>query len=588
MASPVASDFVERVRAAIDIVALVSESVHLKKAGRKYRGLCPFHPEKTPSFYIDDVKGLFYCFGCQAGGDVFKFVMLREGVEFPEASRLLARKAGVSVPESRPGRPSERETLLRAHRAAAEFYHQTLLTRPEARPAREYLSRRGLTEKTIAELQLGYAPDRWDSLKGHLVAKGLTAAQLVAGGLLVQPEGRSSTYDRFRNRILFPIRSLAGEVVGFGGRILAQGEPKYLNSAESAIYNKREHLFGLHLTRNGIRDAGEAVVVEGYFDFASLHQAGVTNVVATLGTAFTEEQAALLRRFTDRLIINYDPDAAGAAATRRSLDLLLGHGFKVRVLQLDTGQDPDEYVREHGAERYRALLSAAPRYIDYLIGKAVAGRDLSDFEAKSAALREILPVISQVPDRIERSGFVSVLAERLAIDDSLMLAEIKDALLKGGPALRSRVSGRHEAPGGPAGRVMESEARLVRALLESADLRPELLSRLTAEDMTGSAAGEMVRAIESLEQAGRTVTYQTLNDVLLEPARSLLAGLAMKPEPSVSREEALRCVESIRLRRLRHEREQLQKEMEKEFDAARLDDLMRRKMEVSRQIDTLS
>lgn len=589
MASPLTTDFVDRVRTTVDLVALVSESVPLKKAGRKYRGLCPFHPEKTPSFYVDDVKSLFYCFGCQAGGDAFRFVMMRENVEFLEAARILARKLGVPIPESRPGKPSEREALLSAHKAAAEHYHDVLKTRPEARGARQYLASRGINQETIDRLMIGFASDRWDGLKGHLVTKGFNTALLLAGGLLSQKEGKASTYDRFRNRVMFPIRGLSGDVIGLGGRSMSEGgagQPKYLNSAETPIYNKRDNLFGLDLTRNGIRDAGEAVVVEGYFDFASLFQAGVGNVVATLGTAFAEEQVSLLRRFTDRVVINYDPDTAGASATRRSIDMLLSRGFKVRVLQLEGGLDPDEFVRKRTAATYRARLAEAPRYFDYLMQRATEGRDLSDYETKSAVLKEILPIISQVPDRIERSGYINVLAEKLTIDDAVMLAEIRDSLLVRSPAggKPGIAASARQAPS----RLMESEARLIRALLESSDLCGELMSRLTPADMAGSTIEGMLRAIQSLGGEKTRITYATLSEVLEEPARTILAGLAMKPEPVVSRDEALRCVDSIRLRRLRREREDLQKEMEKELDSARLDDLMRRKMEVSRQIDSLS
>lgn len=594
MASAPASDFVDRVRAATDIVALISESVPLKKAGRKHRGLCPFHPEKTPSFHIDDAKGVFYCFGCQTGGDAFKFVMLRENVDFLEAARLLARRAGIPIPQTGQGKPSEREGILAAHRIAAEFYHELLKSRPEAKTARDYLASRGITAQTITRLKIGLAPDRWDALKTHLTSKGVAVPVLVTGGLLARRESGASasaagTYDRFRNRVLFPIRNLAGEIVGFGGRIIGQGEPKYLNSAETPVYNKRENLYGLDLTRNGIRDEGEAIVVEGYFDFASLLQAGMTNVVATLGTAFSEEQASLLRRFTEKVVINYDPDTAGASATRRSLDLLLEKGFKVRVLQLPGGKDPDEFVRHNGLADYRNALAAAPKYFEYLMERATAGRDLSDYEAKSAALKEILPILSRVPDRIERAGYVNALSDRLGVDDELMLAEIRDTLAAR-PAATARPSGHgSRAPAsGAAVRLMESEGRLVRAMLEGADVREELLRQLTEEDFAGLPIEPIVRAIEGLSRGGEEVTYARLTEVLKDPARTLLTRLAMSSEPMVSRNEAMRFVESIKVHRLRREREKLQKQMESESDPARLEDLLRLKMEVSRNIDALS
>jgi DNA primase len=581
------SGFIDRVRGAVDLVALVSESVPLTKSGRKFRGLCPFHAEKTPSFYVDDGKNLFYCFGCHAGGDAFKFVQLRENVEFLDAARLLARRLGIPVPEARSGgsRPSERETLLGVHRAAADFYHQTLTSRPEGAPARAYLASRGITPETIAALGIGWAPDRWDALKGHLAGKGYQTDLLVTGGLLVKHEVKGSTYDRFRKRVMFPIKDLTGEVVGLGGRILGDGEPKYLNSAETPIYNKRDNLFGLHATRHGIREAGEAVVVEGYFDFATLWQAGIPHVCATLGTAFAEQQAALLRRFTERVVINYDPDAAGASATRRGIELLVAQGFKVRVLRLPGGLDPDDFVHRHGAHAYLERLKAAPRYFDYLLESAMAGTDPADFEAKSSIVKSLLPVLTQMPDRIERAGYVNLMAERLRIDDEIMRADMRDAVLKG-PQRKQTAA---PAPtGSPIAKVGEAEQRLVRAVVEMPDIRTELLDLLSIDDLSGTVIEEIMRAVDSMNRSGAPVSYTGLLEVLREPARSLLARLAMRQEPVVSHEEAVRCAESIRLRRLRTERDKLQKEMEGEVDSARLEDLMRRKVEVSRQIDALS
>ena len=583
MASAASSDFVDKVRSAVDVVALISESVPLKRAGRKFRGLCPFHAEKTPSFYLDDEKGLFYCFGCQTGGDVFKFVMLRENVEFLEAARLLARRAGVPIPEQRGGgQRSEREVILAAHKDAAGYFHEILKSGDEGAVARRYLRGRGITGETVERLQMGYATDSWDSLRDHLVRRGFGVEHLVSGGLLSRKEGRSSTFDRFRDRVVFPIRNLSGEVIGFGGRLIGQGEPKYLNSSDTAIYNKRETLYGLDLTRGAIRDTGEAIVVEGYFDFASLLQAGIGNAVATLGTSFTEQQAVLLRRFADRVVMNYDPDAAGATATRRSIDLLISLGFSVRVLRIASGQDPDEFVRAEGAEAYRALVAQAPRHFDYLLECAIAGRDTFDRELKTRVVREILPIIAKVPDRVERSGCINTMAERLAIDDAILLSEIRDALLK---EQRPRVPGvRPPAPT----RFTTAEGRLVRALVESTELREELLEQIQTDELAGSLVDDIVRALQGLTADGGEVTYATLVETLNEPVRSVLAMLAVEQAPTVDRAEAMHCIDSMKMRRLKRERDMLQKEMESATDVAQLEDLLRRKVELSRQIDSLA
>jgi len=581
LASAASSDFVDKVRSAVDVVALISESVPLKRAGRKFRGLCPFHAEKTPSFYLDDEKGLFYCFGCQTGGDVFKFVMLRENVEFLEAARLLARRAGIAIPEQRPGQRSERETILAAHREAAAYFHELLKSADEGAAARRYLRTRGTTGETVERLQMGFAADSWDGLRDHLVRRGFGVEPLVTGGLLSRKEGRSSTFDRFRGRVVFPIRNLSGEVVGFGGRLIGQGEPKYLNSADTPVYNKRETLYGLDLTRGAIRDTGEAIVVEGYFDFASLLQAGIGNVVATCGTSFTEQQALVLRRFADRVVMNYDPDAAGAMATRRSIDLLIALGFSVRVLRIASGQDPDEFVRAAGVDAYRALATQAPSHFDYLLEQAVAGREL-DREIKSRVVKEMLPVIAKVPDRVERSGCINTMAERLALDDALLLSEIRDALLK---EARPRVPGvRSPAPV----RLTTAEGRLVRALVESVDLRAELLGQLPDDALAGSPIEAIVRAVHGLEAEGGDVSYGTLAELLDEPVRSELAMLAVEQAPAVGRTEALHCIESMRMRLLKRERDRLQKEMESATDASQLEELLRRKVELSREIDSLA
>lgn len=582
MASAASSDFVDKVRSAVDVVALISESVPLKRAGRKFRGLCPFHAEKTPSFYLDDEKGLFYCFGCQTGGDVFKFVMLRENVEFLEAARLLARRAGIAIPEQRGGQRSERETILAAHREAAAYFHEMLKSADEGAAARRYLRSRGTTGETVERLQMGFAAESWDGLRDHLVRRGFGVEPLVTGGLLSRKEGRSSTFDRFRGRVVFPIRNLSGEVVGFGGRLIGPGEPKYLNSADTPVYNKRETLYGLDLTRGAIRDTGEAIVVEGYFDFASLLQAGVGNVVATCGTSFTEQQALVLRRFADRVVMNYDPDAAGAMATRRSIDLLIALGFGVRVLRIASGQDPDEFVRGAGADAYRALVAQAPPHFDYLLEQAVAGREGLDREVKSRVIREMLPVIAKIPDRVERSGCINTMAERLALDDALLLSEIRDALLK---EARPRVAG--VRPPAPV-RLTTAEGRLVRALVESVDLRAELLGQLPDDALAGSPIEAVVRAVHGLAAEGGEVSYGTLAELLEEPIRSELAMLAVEQAPAVGRAEALHCIESMRMRLLKRERDRLQKEMESATDASQLEELLRRKVELSREIDSLA
>ncbi len=584
--TPHGSDFVDRVRASVDIVTLVSESVPLKKSGRKYRGLCPFHNERTPSFYIDETKQLFYCFGCGAGGDTFKFAMLREGVDFMEAVRLLARRAGIPVPEARSGpRASEREAALAACKAAAALYREILREGPEGDVGRNYLERRGVTPATREALSLGYAPDRWETLREALGRQGHRMEVLMAAGLVQRREDGSGFYDRFRNRIIFPVHNLSGDVIGFGGRIVGEGEPKYLNSPETLIYNKRENLYGLYHSRQAVKEAGEAIVVEGYIDYAALHQCGVRHAVATLGTSFTDEQASLLRRFTEKVVVNYDTDPAGEAATRRSLEKLLSRGFAVRVLQLAAGKDPDAFLRSAGGEEYRRLAGEAPSCFEHLVTAAQRDQDLADPAALAAAVREIMPVLAQVPSRIERSRYVSLLAERLAVEDALLLAEMRDVLLSGGRP--SAAPGADARPAAPVS-LRDAEARLVQALVEDPRARARLVPEILPADLEGSPVATIVSRIATLESEGDVITYAGLTAALPDRDRQLLARIALRGDPPVDEREAAECLASLRRMRLMRERESLQKEMERTSEPARLDELMRRKVDLSRRIDAMS
>jgi DNA primase len=584
---PGGSDFVGKVRSSVDLVSLIAESVPLKKAGRKYRGLCPFHNEKTPSFYVDETKQLFYCFGCGAGGDTFKFVMMREGVEFLEAARLLARRSNIPLPETRSGpRGSEREALLAACRAAATLYREILLHGPEGDVGRNYLEKRGVNGATRELLALGFAPDRWDTLRDALQKQGHRPEVLMAAGLLQRREDGSGHYDRFRNRIIFPISSLSGDVIGFGGRIVGDGEPKYLNSPETIIYNKRENLYGLSNARQGIKEAGEAIVVEGYLDCASLVQAGVRNVVATLGTSFTDEQASLLRRFAEKVLVNYDTDNAGESAARRSLEKLLARGFTVRVLRLPSGKDPDAFLRASTPDEYRKLAAAAPSCFDFLVDSVSRERDLGDPGALASAAREILPILAQVPSRLERSRYVGLLSEKMKVEDALLLAEIRDVMLRG-----ARETSQAPIATGPARSpvsLKEVEMTLVRALLEDESVRARLLAEILPADLEGSPVAAIVSRISAMQRQGGEVTYAELASALPDGDRELLARIALRGDPPAGEGEAVHCLETLRRSRLIRERETLQKEMERTSEPVRLDELLRRKIELSRRIDTMS
>src|SRR4029077_3062807 len=388
--------FIDDLRLQANILQVVQEYVPLKRAGTKYKGLCPFHSEKTPSFTVDAEKGFFYCFGCHLGGDVFKFLELHEKVGFQDAVRTLAQKAGVSIPESE-GTSDDarkdsalREALLKVHEIAAAYFREQLAATSRAR-GRQQLAGRGVTAQTIQQLGLGFAPSSRDGLKSRLLAQGFAQSVLLQSGLSVQREG-GEVVERFRNRLMVPICRESGSVIAFGGRQMEadQGGPKYLNSPETPIYSKGRTLYGLSLTKADIRKLGYAVLVEGYFDFAQVFQAQAAPAVASCGTALTPQQAQLLRRFTSKVVLSFDPDAAGQGAAVRSCELLVAEGFDVNVVVLDKGEDPDTFIRRQGCDQYRVRLRTSRPYLEYLLDQAAEGLDLAHDDSRRQFLGKML------------------------------------------------------------------------------------------------------------------------------------------------------------------------------------------------------
>ena len=412
---PFDAGVVAEVQAKVDLLAYVSQYVTLKRQGREYVGLCPFHAERTPSFYLNADKQVWHCHGCDAGGDLIKFVERYENVDFPTALRMLASRAGVVLAET-PGaqrRRSEREAIYEAN-AAAQRYFADALRRD--RRALEYVHGRGISDDTAAVFGLGYAPDGWEGLAKALERSGVDLQLAERAGLL---RVKTGYYDFFRNRLMLPIYNLTGEVMAFGGRALGDETPKYLNTANTAAYTKGAHVYALHLARRAAAADDTLVVVEGYLDAIALHQAGFKNAVASLGTAFTPEQARELRRVASRLYLCFDGDAAGQAATARSIDMLVEEGLSVSIVALPAGTDPDELIIEKGPDAFAQLLSTAQRWVDFKIDLACK-RIASKFTSKSDVAREAMAVIGHVRDPIERDQYVRAMARRLDVSEAAM------------------------------------------------------------------------------------------------------------------------------------------------------------------------
>src|SRR6267154_3282048 len=436
--------FAEKVKQQADIVRVVGEYVRLKKTGKDFSGLCPFHQEKTPSFTVSPIKQIFYCFGCGKGGDVYNFVMAMEKCEFPEAVKLVAEKCSIPIPKPRPRTREEAATqhhrpdLIEMHNYAADFFRRQLNETAEGKVARAYLEDRGLDRSAIDQFGLGYAPSGGETLRRHLGetasgGKGYGPVLLELSGLFSRDQS-GRFFDRFRRRITFPISNESGKVVAFGCRALGDDQPKYLNSPETPIYSKSNLLYHLDRAKEGIRRQDFAILVEGYMDAIAVARAGISNVVASCGTSLAEPQIKLLGRFTKRVIVNYDPDTAGQAATERSIAILLESEFDVRVLALPGKADPDKFLKEQGVDAYRNLLAQSPPYLDYPIARA-RQMDRTTAAGKVAALNFLMPYVQRLPNRLLRSEWATRIASELRVDEPVL----REALRRAATERRSEV-----------------------------------------------------------------------------------------------------------------------------------------------------
>jgi DNA primase len=427
---------IEEIRRRADVVSLIGEYVTLKKAGRNYLGLCPFHQEKTASFSVSPDKQMFYCYGCREGGNVFSFLMKLNQLTFPEAVRQLARKTGVVIPEKPLSREAKerytlKERIRKVNELAAGHFVRTLQS-PAGESARAYLRQRGIDEGAVRTFRLGFAPDRWSDLLDYLGKNGVSGQLAEQAGLVVGKgeRGEGGYYDRFRGRLMIPIEDVDGRVIAFGGRLMGAGQPKYLNSPESPLYTKGHNLFGLARTREAIREKGYAILVEGYFDLIALWNAGITPVVATLGTALTRAQVEMLRRYTPRVAAVFDPDEAGKKALARSLELFLAGNVHARAVILPAGYDPDDYVRTQGREKMETLIGRALPMVDYYIEEILGGR--GTLEEDRDKLREAVAFLGRIGDAVERNLFIKKVSETLRVDQEVLKSEVR-RVLSGAP-----------------------------------------------------------------------------------------------------------------------------------------------------------
>ncbi len=428
-------EFIDRLRSESDIVSILSEYVPLKKKGKNYWGCCPFHHENTPSFSVTPDKGFFYCFGCQSGGNVFNFLMKIENISFFDAVKVLAQKMNIPLPEKEKSsrelaRERENSKLYRVNEMAREFFYACLTKTVYGKKAREYLNSRGVTDDVIERFKIGFAPPAWDKLVNAFLERGVEQEVLLRSGLIVERNSGDGVYDRFRSRVIFPISDARGRVVGFGGRVIDDSQPKYLNSPETSVFNKRYILFGFDAAQKFIKESGQAIVVEGYMDAITAYAFGIRNVVASLGTAFSPEQAKLLLRNAKDIFFAYDSDVAGQNATMRALAILRNLGANVRVILIPDGKDPDEFIRKHGVEAFQSLIAEASDILEYQIKQAFQSIDYSDLEGKVAVVSRIVPVLAEADNAVEVNAYIASISQMLAIDESAIRSEVRKFLFQ--------------------------------------------------------------------------------------------------------------------------------------------------------------
>ncbi len=532
MKGSIPEDKIEEVRRRADIVSLIGEYVTLKKAGRNFLGLCPFHREKTPSFTVSPDKQMFYCFGCSEGGNVFSFLMKLNHLTFPEAVRHVAGKTGVVIPE-RSMTPEEKdryslgEQIRRVNGLAAEYFVRALQSSAGER-AKEYLRKRGIEADAIQTFRIGFAPDGRSRLLDFLEKKGISARLVEQAGLAVQRtgEGDSGYYDRFRGRLMIPIEDVDGHVIAFGGRIMGSGEPKYMNSPESPVYTKGNNLFGLSRTRETIRQAGFSLLVEGYFDLIALWSAGIQNVVATLGTALTRTQVDLLRRYALRVVAVFDPDEAGRKALARSLELFLAGNVHARAVILPDGLDPDDFVRTRGRDKMEDLVARSVPMVDYYIDEILGGR--GTLQEDRDKLRESVAFVSRIEDDVERNLFIKKVAERLNFDQEVLKTEVLRA--------RSRPAG---SPTEPVRRKTirepdQLELSLIHMMLECPEWIPTVavsgvMDWFTTEELR--LVGERLLAAAGKEGGAIPDVFSLVSGIEEGPVRARLLDLFMGENP---------------------------------------------------------
>ena len=571
-------EIIDQVRQAADIIDIASQYTTLRRRGRKHVGLCPFHSEKDPSFTVDSEKQLFHCFGCGVGGDVFTLVMEKENLTFPEALNHLAERYHIPLPQKTKLSPELQkleEKVYKVNETALAFFRRNLFQKGEGEAALVYLKKRNLDDDTIEALKVGYAPNSWNALLGYFQGRGAEPALLEKAGLVLPGQKKPEYYDRFRGRVIFPIFGLTGKVVAFGGRTITDADPKYLNSPDTLVYSKGKILYGLNWTKEAVREAGELILVEGYTDFASLYQAGVRNVAASLGTALTTDQVYQAHRFAAKIIINYDGDRAGKAATSRGIPLCFEIGKQPEVLVLPENLDPDGFIRKHGAKAYLQLKkSRSVPLIKFMIDLQIPNLASQSREEKISVAKRIIDIILINPDTISGSEYLRQLCEYLDLDERIVRSSIERTPGKK-PALQTE------------GFLLPAEKRLLQILLEDEGLAAGLLAGAREDDFRGLRSEAAFAFLLDCTTKRRRVLLPELSKAVGPELSRPISELLQERTGRGSGEEAMDCLQTLRRTVLETRLRALQKEIvrcERNGETEKLASLLSQRQALTKKI----
>jgi DNA primase len=578
---------VSEIRDRASILEVVSDYINLKKAGKHYKGLCPFHSEKTPSFMVNEEKQIFHCFGCGAGGDVFTFLMKVGNFSFPQAVEELAKRYGVRLPsrELSPAKKKEmakREILFQINQMASEYFHDLLYRQREGDEGRRYLSQRGLSEKIIKEHRLGYSLERWDGLVQHLQEKKVSLELAWELGLIF-PKKRGGWYDAFRGRILFPIFDLHQRVVGFGGRLIREGEPKYLNSPESSIYHKGEILYGLQVAKGYIPEKDCVIIAEGYFDLLTLHQFGLKHNVATLGTALTAQHVRILKRYTKNLITVFDADEAGIKASLRALPLFLEEEVAGKTVLLPEGEDPDEFLRKGNLEDFEERVIHAVPLIDFFFEWLMKTHDIKSIDGKVKVAEEGMALIDKIPNKIRKNFYTKTLAEKLDLPESLLMERLRSSP-------KDRIKAEEDLKKRPIERSFpKSEEMVVRLMIHHPEMIPAITKEGILREFESPVLQKMAEGLEGLYQKRGRLDLTEALGCFEEDLKERLSEFAFQESDlkAGDREKILKdCIQKIRKKKLKKDEGEILKrikEAEKQKGEKGLDDLLMERQELTKR-----